>query len=535
MSPLDCYLQNLQIDIPDSCIAVAGTNFCLTNGLMHDFDLVGFPTSYVYPTTVDGELADFTTVFTANYQYGYMKGVLTASVVDVDVAMDTDVVKSSNSMYPIGTTVTACIVKNISITVDVTSWIIPPIIEQAVSTFISDMIEDLFCQTVVTAIDVNVTALIVNTVTPKLVQIVELVNETSSIPTMYTSSDEYVNWNETPIEAISIFKANEFFRHFISCMINSTDIYNSIVGPLVNYAVDYATQGTGVFSLSTPATGPLNLGIFNVSVSSVSVGGLDTFTTFNLIEPAAVSDGDNITLSTQICLDRLSIVVNTTVTSYLDPSYSDVYLFTMIIKDVKIDVDIAVAMKIERLHNLYVDQLLDISCILSTIDYMNITSLDVFVNITSIDITDATGSADSISGDLVTLFNTMFALGDIGYNELLTAMIAGMAQGPIRKAMNDVLSDVHKTAAGGCKAHVNYDENSEDAIAKWSDSRMMVAAANFIDSVLGTDGVNRLMTCATQGSGVASIPINYWQVDIGGLSKRGAFRRRHRARGSRRR
>ena len=248
--------------------------------------------------------------------------------------------------------------------------------------------------------------MIVNDIDPYLVSIIE--SEPSTIPLQYIESNNYINWHDSFINTIFLLPEKFKSSLLFDCLTTKYPIISDIVVlPLIDTLIDSATNGTGTVTIDftdKPVTLPSGL-VVNLTISSITFKGLDTFTDFTLLAP---DSNNNLTLSASIGLDYLEVTITVIANSSLiSGEYTDTYTTSIKLHNVSFTLDLGLAINKDTLDNLYIDQLQYASCVTSTIDYMNITSLILHANISDISIIEATPNPANtdLSDDIVELFD----------------------------------------------------------------------------------------------------------------------------------
>jgi hypothetical protein len=278
--------------------------------------------------------------------------------------------------------------------------------------------------------------------------------------------------------------------------------------PVIDYVVDVASNGTGIIDIDINNTITILDGNYSLSISSMSLSGFDTFTKVSLLEPSLSS---NISLNTMIQFDELKLVVyssfQSTDSNWYLHNYYEQLEFKVQLSNITMSLDTAVGIVKKDFSNLFIDQLFHLDCLLSSgVKYLNITSLVFDVDINDISIIQVSGNAAVLEKDLLSLLNNVNKLLNNGYGDLITATIAGIAQGPFRNHLNNLIS-IHQSAPS-CPQHV---EPSTSDVIEWSQSKFVSA------TVIEAATMNTIVDCATNKTGRAIFNVGHWNLSIANL------------------
>ncbi len=404
--PITCYLESLIIYIPDTCFTLNNEELCLTNGYCDEFTLQSFPSNYVPSTSINITVTNFGLNVYFDYTYGILDGSIDGVVSDAIIGIILDIPKNESNSLPAGAEFTSCNITSIHVDLTFDSIIVNTFLEPFIAALIEKEIKELFCSSIANIVATNLTSLIVDDIDPYLVSIIK--SEPSTIPSQYIESNDYINWHESLLNTIFLlpekFKSSVIF----DCLTTKYPVISDIVIlPLIDTLVDTATNGTGIVTINfmdKPVTLPSGL-VVNLTISSITLKGLDSFTEFTLLAPDSSS---NLTLSASISLDYLDITIAIVANSSLTSGeYTDTYITSIKLFNVSILIDLGLAINKGTLDSIYVDQLQYASCVTSAIDYMNLTSLILHTNISDISIIEATPNPinTDLSDDIVELFD----------------------------------------------------------------------------------------------------------------------------------
>jgi hypothetical protein len=288
----------------------------------------------------------------------------------------------------------------------------------------------------------------------------------------------------------------------------------------VNIIVDVLTGGTGEIRADINKVFPLPLGpegSSSVTVRSVVVSGLDSFQNIDILLPSELS---SVTLSSVIELQTIGLKLTMELNL---PGYHQESVVELSVSNVKVALDLALALGLEDLNAVYLDQILHVACLLDTVQLVQVSSLALFLDVDKIQVVQVTGGdATPLEGDVVRLLDNSIEL--ILSSFPLSDVIGGIAQMEIRSAINaNIKLAMEKYASNHvCDAHV--EDNSPEYI-EWSGSKLIKFVDEVLNVKIGSSGLNSLMNCLTQDSGTLSVlvPVTSpllagWSVVVAGLN-----------------
>ena len=376
-----------------------------------------------------------------------------------------------------------------------------------VENYLKKSISTIICTNLADFIAINGTNFIVNNMDPFLERLV--LSKSDIVPIDVDSNVDFIHWDHSIISSMLMMIDKFMNSNFLMCIEQSYPHLQEILAkPVVDYVIDVSSNGTGIINIIVNDTLTLLDGNYSLSVSSMSLSGFDTFTKVSLLEPSLSS---NISLNTMIQFDELEVVVysafqSTNSNLYLH-DYKELLEFKMKLSNITMSLDMAVGIVKKDFSNLFIDQLFNLDCWLTTgLKYLNITSLVFDVDINDISIVQVSGNAAVLEKDLLSLLNNVNILLNTGYGELITATIAGIAQGPLRNHLNNLISI--RQSAATCPQHV---EPSTADIIEWSESKFVSA------TVIEANTMNTIVDCATNKTGRALFSFGHWNLSIANL------------------
>lgn len=505
-TPLTCLLSTLVIDIPDVCFDVSGSALCLSNAYCDSFSLVGIPSAYIPSTSLSLTVNDLGLSINSDYTYMRSSGSMEGTASNAVINIVTDVVKSPLTMYPFNSTVDMCEFNSIDVSLSFTNSPILNSLSGVIATLIESELKKVICAKVIGVIDVNGTVLIQSSIDPLLQSIVS--SQPSIVPMAYEVSDEYFHWQSSMLSLVQKLIGHATMNTSIASCMNP--LISELVGiPMIDYVIDSVTNGTGyiyMYPLDIPLASSASI---NMTLTALNISGLNSFSIISL-RPSTTS---NISLVATVMLDFIDLVVsiqnNVTVS---DTPLLTAYDAVLRIDNISTDIELAVAVNISTLSNLYMDQAQNVSCLLSTIDYFSVISFTLYTNISTITIISTTASDAS---DGVQLFDSLMSLVTMGYAELLSAFVNGVGQSALRSYINTQISIIFNNLSI-CPTHVTYDPD-DVALVVWAESPLNTIDI-LLDDRFGVAGVNSFFDCLTSNTGKIAIDMGDVTVTVGGLN-----------------
>lgn len=508
--PLQCYLNDMELIIPNICIPVnneTGSEFCLNNFACHGFYIGNIDSSYVYdrPASLEFGVLNFETDCTGSWTYDRHRGNLDASVANTDILVDFYVTKEASTMLPTQLEFDQCDLASCDVELTFSGSLISEVLD-----FISPIIEriiktavyDILCVKVADLLYYNATAAIVNVLDPKLV---ELMASTPSTPPML-SSTEYIDWNDSMIGKVHTL-LNQFANattsvspeNFLNCMNSTHDL------SVINTLMEKITNRTGDITI------PLgNISLGNLSITALTISGFDTMSNVGLLIPS--EQNPQLMLST-ISLKELTVDISMTLDMY---EYQENSSLVIRISDVTLEMDLLLAINEAKLQSLPLSQLSELSCLGDAVDMFNITNLSVIMSVDLISIYELGGVAGDLEADIINYLDNTLLLITNGFGDLLSSVITGVFQGPVREGINDQVNSLLHDSI--CPPY--FPPTTTDMIV-WAESTVIQMIDTIANDMLGPIGLNKLMTCVTNNTGVITIQNltnEYTRVMISGLN-----------------
>lgn len=276
-----------------------------------------------------------------------------------------------------------------------------------------------------------------------------------------------------------------------------------------------------------------------VSLTAVKLHGLDTLNNIDLLDPVPSS---NVTLRSVVGFGELTVelsldvnivptgaATNTHQTGrggekgggfQRKGAYTEKLQVTLALSDVSFLMDLVLAVNAFVLKSYYLDQLGTKSCWLSAIDEISIADLQLHTTVTTLQAVQVVGSAGPLEADIIAVLNNavLLLISPEGFGQLTTDLINGALQGPLRSHFNTQaalqLADSKKNSP--CLTHYPYNDHADWVV--WANSSLIQTVDFIVNDLLGYQGVNKLMSCATNGTGEVALNTTRLQVSLAGLN-----------------
>jgi hypothetical protein len=316
------------------------------------------------------------------------------------------------------------------------------------------------------------------------------------------------DWKNSKIQTIhnllNLISIDSETGPLLSCFANFTSDVFPIddLNPDINQLIDLLTRGTG--KITVPLNTTLFFGVNDTSslmIESIVISGLDTFSNISLFVPSNASAA---VLSSSLALASLGIELNLLLNAS-SGGYVEELIVKLELSNVLLDLDLVIAVSVEAMNSLYLDQYLGMNataCMRQALEELYISSLGLYVSVDDISLMQVTGGdATSLEQDVVDLVNNFFEwiLGSYPVSEI----IAGIAQDSIKAVINSNLqATLDELTSGICPVHV--DHTTVDYVY-WNTSEKINTIDMILNTVIGPQGLNNLMTCITNGTGELTI------------------------------
>jgi hypothetical protein len=506
--PITCWLENLVFKIPDTCFMVEKTECCITNFICSGIDIGGIGSEYSAPTSLFFELEDLGTKCSGEWKYGRLGGSLSATISKTDVS--TTAVVGKDAIYPNSLVFSSCAIPSISIDLKFSGGLVGFVL-QLISGIVENGLEKaiytIFCEKAEPVISEKVTAALVTTINPALHTVISY---GPSTPPAFPDNT-YIDWS-TSIPGLLEKVEDKFANDYL------------------NKIVDTLTGGTGIIKIDLhnatmewPVVDPTagELATIKLTLHNFEVSGLDTFYDISLLTPSdpASPSYSPYSVWSAFSVHSLGMSLGATIDVILDQGalqggeLKETFTLKLEVSDTTLGADLLIPVSMDRFGDLYLNQMFDISCLLSTADALSISSLVFNTHISSVKVAQS-GPDGTLEQDLDALINNLLELGVEGFPDLLSGVISGIAQGPLRSALNTELSELLSSSSSKCVPHVATDDTVAPDYVIWSESGGLESLNYALNTMLGVSGINDLITSATGGSGSVTIPISFAELAI---------------------
>eukprot|EP01038_Epipyxis_sp_PR26KG_P004475 gene4475-6326_t len=526
--PLQCYLESLSFTIPiANCVTVNKKDLCFSDITCHGIDISAITSSYVIPATVDMEFDGIGTTCVGTYKYGKV-GVISGDFsvkineTNVHVALYTE----KYGQVPVLVTFSECEIPSLLITITLNDADLNQL-SNPLSIAIKEGLNVALCVVVPRYLEGNVTNTLNNVIDPTLIALAN--SPPSPIPDY---GKDYVNWHESIISKVegiisstSIDVSN--IKEFAACIQDGVlfpQVANLMKKEFQNmFDVNHALQ---MSSISLLEINKLLASLIYVnqlpaiSVANVNISGFNTISELLILSPTV---GSNFTLSTAAAFDFINVDIKLLVSLPVTDTefYTEELTFKIHLSDLSFDLELLVAVDEHLLHNLYIDQLTDVSCWLYGLVDLSIPSLKTVLSINQVSITEIGGDAGPLNSGITDIIDSFLQLltSSTGYGDLLVDVIGGILQGPVRSSLNDKIRSSLAAAKDDhpCLSHYPYPSDKHDYVA-WTNSTLVTSISHLVNDKLGYEGVNKIVNCATDGTGEVTITANKQIIEIKGLN-----------------
>jgi hypothetical protein len=514
-----CLLKSLDFIIPDSCNKVVFEDLCIRNLECNQGHIGGIQSSYNAPLMVNSKLIDINLHCDGDYKYGQIRGKLKASVGLSSFTLTTAVMRGLDG-YPAVLKPSDCMMDSLTIKLIFSGGItgaLLNLISPLVDALIRDNVKDLVCKKLSELISDDGTAMVVDEIDPIIRTLID-----QGHPDPHHSSDEnaskgYVHWASSVLGQAHQYTFKENSRRLGDCFFGDkrrteTSILSSNKHSLsvpMDTIVKYVTNGTGIFSidLGTSTLLPIPSIVGSNSLfrfTRLSILDLDSLTILDMLQPSILS---NFTLGSILYFSRLDVNVAFNFCSDIEnvqvcDNNNSTLLVTL--ANVTLNVDILLGAVQSRLNSLHLDDLTSLDYWLSTVDFMNATSLSLQSSVERIEIRgselQSIRNLDSGISDLLNNFLLLF-LSD--YKELLDSIIYAAVQGPVREVINKYIRSqfiIHRAnyqKLRRLESDKSVSRKGDDIIIKWAIFEPLLLFQGVAQKVT-TGDINGFLKCLTQ-------------------------------------
>ena len=270
----------------------------------------------------------------------------------------------------------------------------------------------------------------------------------------------------------------------------------------LNGLIDLITNGTG--RVTIPIDKEIVIGnastgdTVSLFLESLDITGLDTFTNISLLVP---NPSSGTVLSSVLGMKTLQLELMMQLVAE-DGLYVETFVITIDLENVLLSVDLVVAISLEVLDTIYVDQYLENeACVWQALQELSVSSLGLYTDIYEMSITQISGDSSELDQEVVELIDNTLEWILTGYP--MRDLLAGLGQTVIRDAINTNLEA--RLVAYNDSVCPPHDSSSTVEYIVWSSSPTILAMNQLLNEVVGPDGVNTFLTCLTNGTGEITI------------------------------
>lgn len=535
--PLQCYLENLQFNIPDISVDIEGTTFSITDTVCIGIDLQSIPSEYKPPTTLEVGINGLGTECVGNYAYGKLiKGQITIGIKRVNATLDIFVEKEDD--FPVSTSLSFCDLTSIHVDIAFSKTGLE-YLAPAIATAIEKAMKAFLCQ--------GLDALLLKKLTPFLIDkldpaLAELISATPDPYPVY--GNHYLNWNSTIVaklhNIITDIRGLSNLPDFLRCMANlgqdSTSMLTNTAVAKFDYFLhsDFDLPDVASFfhSLMSPFRVDLSTWeaneiykspVASIKLQYIDVSGTDTLNNLEILEPLPES---KVTLRTAASLGNLQLDIsaqftfNSTDENGSVMQYSERLSVKLSASNINFVLDLVAAVDEHLLNSYYMDQLGSLSCWLAPIAELSVPNLELDLSAASLAIIQVTGDAGLLESDIVQFIDNaiLLVLSDTGFGKLTLESITGLLQGQVRQSLNKKLADslTDAKSANPCLSHYPYDDEAD--YIQWAQSSTLSLINTIVDEKIGYSGLNKIFSCGTNGTGAFTINTKRLSISFSGLT-----------------
>jgi len=531
---ISCQLAAISLSLPDQCDLTLNGEICLSNVICADIALSTFTSTYEEEFTIRLELHNLNATCHGNWTQ--MDGSSSQSgkfiaVANNELTTATFMIES-DGFYPTDLAVSSCDVMSTHVVCEAHDGLIPaPLISDMIERIIEGSTNSLVCDDIIGGVASNSTTFINELLVPELQKIGS--SEPSSVPEL---PSETVDWGLI-----------EYSQMWNYVQVQHNHCFGTAFGWILADILDRATDGSGAMSIPLEF---LNLNeavqLFNqhlkemfhleIEFHKLKVAGLDSFTgggwnesTGDIVPILSFANAmSQASVDLSLAFDQLEIGVDVVVIAH-DSKHKLPYKQPMeLLLDMNrftLNTDLLLAVNRTALASLFVDQLLQASCLKSTLLIpFNISDLNVSYGSINIQINALNDSSivprnssengndglGSLEEDAVITMNAFLELMYGDFSGLMAQTVFGLFEGPVREEANHLIQELSARILSGNRSECNeHSVHSSEDIAEWTDANSKVIGLinDMINERIGVSGVNDLMLCMTNSTGAMRIEI----------------------------
>lgn len=308
-----------------------------------------------------------------------------------------------------------------------------------------------------------------------------------------------------------------------------TGLVNRLLGggTVINCMMDELTNGTGTVKIGNATTTLLHFEIpvgevatIAITLHSIDIRGVDTIDSLLLFNVSEATKGSHTNyLNSAFGMENLGFDIMLDVATTLNTSTTLMENFTLSVNmsEVLLNNSWLLGFQTDILSHLYMGHDTFI-CLVDSLWSANMTEIGCFMDIDAI--TFSPEDPEYLEKDIDQMINTVLQLLTTSYRPLLRAFVEGIASGPIRNAINTLLTglialiqfDVGRKNPNPCLPPIAPNMSAPNWI-DWQNAPVLHTIATFLNEDIGADGVNRLVSCALKSADLNKT----WEVDSHGF------------------
>ena len=516
--PLTCWLEELTFQIPDTCFEVLHVECCITEFICSGIALGNIDSLYTYPTALYMSFEDLGTSCAGNWKYGVLGGTLQADLTHIDVSTTADFPKED--IYATAMTFPTCDIPSIDIELSFSGGLVGAVLDLisgAVEKGLEKAVYSIVCEKAEGAIAEKVTTALVDTINPA---VAELVATVPSLP--------------VPAESLPLPEEGVYVDYPSSLPGLLGQLEQQLGDDYLNKLVDYLTGDTGTVTLDLqdltvekeildPTSGPL--ANITLVLHSLQLRGLDTFHDISVLtaSPPTSPVYSPYSISSALSLHTMKATLDMTLDVELDQqavsggSLVERFAVELDLSEITLGAELFMPLHLQRLGELRQVQLHceALHCLLGTLDYFSLSSLVADMHVDLVSITPL-GDVDpaSLEADIDQLINDIIQVGTSGFPELVTGVIGGVVQGPLRAGLNAKLAELLTQAPASCGAHEMLPPDTPPSYIEWAQAPLLGFLDKLLNDVLGFQGVNKLVDKLTADTGKIALDLEKVVVEL---------------------
>jgi hypothetical protein len=441
--PISCFLLTQSISIGDISVTALGVVLHVENLVCSQIRVHSVPTSYnpKIPGTIHGQITDGSAHCVGNYKYGIWKGIATVKISQTSVAADIYLTKKGE--LPVAVNGKNCGVTQFHVDLALSGSIsseILNIIDPVLEMVLQKEVQKIACEIGIQALSDKYTIALNSTVDPMLQTWMDA--KPMPIPAFPPAT---LDWLKVWEQVVT----SKFFGHAKQCTEDSGIVPQNVTVPVLDLAIDVLTNGTGKFVVPLTKTKHFMEGQY--TMGNITLGGLKTFTNVELMGPSV---HNHQTFDTRIGLKQLSIDMDVMTNASHPKNYIDHLHFSIAIEDVDLMMSTTMAVDASYLKQLTIGQVGQRDCMIDSLKWMNVTSLELFLELRKMHLVKVSGDGQQLEEDTIALSNNIFNMVIQDYSKAVHDAIRGFFQGPLRAHINSAITAKYEYAKAttGCKA-----------------------------------------------------------------------------------